>query len=75
MMKLYFIIIHFGVIGGTVGPLPYSKAECDMRAAEIQAEINSFIGKVVNGHLMKPGDVRVFCEFHASRPINGEPRP
>lgn len=37
--KLYLIIVHFGLVGGTVGPLPYDMAECRSRAAEMADKI------------------------------------
>lgn len=34
MVPLYFVITMFGLTAGTVGPLPYDKDECEVRAQE-----------------------------------------
>jgi hypothetical protein len=54
MAKLYIVIRVAGLIGGTVGPLPYDQAECERRIAEFNAKAE--------------GHAAFTCEFHTERP-------
>lgn len=65
-MKLYMVIYFAGVIGGTVGPLPYGIEECQDRAAEIMAGANQ---DVVTPDGYTARDVKFECEFHEQRPV------
>lgn len=64
MIKLYLIIYMGGLIGGTVGPLPYDEAECKHRAADLAKAYN-----VARGLEGVSGDQFAFkCEWHEQRP-------
>lgn len=58
-MSLWIVIYIYAAIGGTVGPLPYDRAECARRIAELQHDADKDdAGK----------GVRFACEFHKARP-------
>jgi hypothetical protein len=54
---LWLVIYQTGLIGGTVGPLPYEIEQCKERAAEMQAKAD-----------FKSIPLRFSCEFHFERP-------
>lgn len=64
-MKLYIVIYLAGLVGGTVGPLPYGFDECQRRAAEKQAEADP---SVVTPQGYRASDVKLVCEWHSTRP-------
>lgn len=66
-MKLYIVIYIAGLIGGTVGPLPYGIAECESRATELNALPRP---NVVTPQGYTAADVLFACEWHATRPEN-----
>lgn len=66
-MKLYIVIYMAGLIGGTVGPLPYDEAECRRRIDALTAQIDPTI-TTPEGFSSK--NVRFACEWHAVRPNN-----
>lgn len=65
-MKLYLVIYMAGLIGGTVGPLPYGIEECHSRASEILAQLDQ---SVITPQGFTAKDVRLECEFHDTRPL------
>jgi hypothetical protein len=64
-MKLYIVIYLAGLIGGTIGPLPYDMEECQRRVAAEMAQVDPTI-TTPNGFSAK--DVRLACEWHEVRP-------
>lgn len=56
-MKLWFVIYNMGLIGGTVGPLPYDMKECIERAIPYQQAAKE------NGI-----SLTFKCEYHEKRP-------
>lgn len=75
-MKLWLILYTAHGIGGTWGPLPYDMAECQSRAAERMASVQTAIdtGKGEDGTVIQPAVIadiktwRLACEEHAERP-------
>jgi hypothetical protein len=65
-MKLFLILYVSNSIGGTWGPLPYDMAECQSRAIEKNAELQTH-------EEMKTWTV--VCEYRLVRPRLGEKRP
>lgn len=66
-MKLYIVVYIAGLIGGTVGPLPYGPDECARRVAEQHAALNRDL-TTPQGFTWR--DIRFECEWHAVRPDN-----
>jgi len=66
-MNLYIVIYIAGLIGGTVGPLPYGLKECQQRAVETLAEVDP---NVVTPQGYRGSDVKMVCEWHDVRPGN-----
>lgn len=66
-MNLFFVIYVAGVLGGTVGPLPYGMEECQRRAAEMWS---GFKPGVLTPEGLTRDDVVFKCEFHDQRPSN-----
>ncbi len=64
-MKLFIVIYIAGLIGGTIGPLPYDFKECKRRAAEKMAEFDQ---KVITPEGYRASDVKLICEWHVNRP-------
>jgi hypothetical protein len=71
MPNLYFVIVMLGMTTGTVGPLPYDKAECESRAAEYAAAWDEKWREGLNlkGQPLKRSDVQFRCEYHLVRPV------
>lgn len=71
-MLLYMIILIFGSIGGTVGPLPYDLAECEFRAGARQDQIvrayDSGTRVFISGRVVTPADVEHRCVLTSTRP-------
>lgn len=62
-MKLFMVIYVGGLVGGTIGPLPYDMDECERRMAEISEGKDDALRKY---------SVTFACEFHNERP-KGDP--
>ncbi|MET3924589.1 hypothetical protein [Devosia sp. 2618] len=74
-MKLWLLLVAFGDIGATWGPLPYDMAACHSRAAEMIAEIHA--GMAANPHVrldgavIMPADINAYCVEAEDRPELG----
>ena len=68
-MQLFMVIYITGLIGGTVGPLPYGFDECEARAAAATREAAQQVS-VVTPSGVTGRDVRLACEYHSVRPAN-----
>lgn len=79
MMKVWFVIVHQGLVGGTVGPVPYDMNECKVRVEEHMAALElSVITKTTHdGRPMSDKDVKALshisftCTEAMDRPKNG----
>lgn len=76
--KLYLIIVHFGLVGGTVGPLPYDMAECRSRAAEMAGKVAAAWANPETAAKLRADDPRSTpdtmhfeCRELSARPENG----
>ena len=65
-MRLYIVIYLAGLVGGTVGPLPYDEAECERR---VSAQMASLDRGVTTPSGYTADDVDLRCEWHTERPI------
>lgn len=74
-MKLYMIIYVAGLIGGTVGPLPYGMDECERRVGGMKDGADR---SVISPEGYTADDIHFVCEWHTVRPGNdpraGKPR-
>lgn len=62
--SLYVVIYVYGLIGGTIGPLPYDEQECFKRVAKLeQTAIEKSQDRTID-------HIKFRCEFHTSRPKN-----
>lgn len=64
-MNLFLVIYIAGLVGGTVGPLPYGVEECRGRAADLWSELKP---GVLTPEGFTRDDVAFKCEFHDQRP-------
>jgi hypothetical protein len=64
-MSIYLVVYIAGLVGGSIGPLPYDMAECQRRAETYNAEQGT-------DHVSPQGwsrdDVLFVCERHSKRP-------
>lgn len=71
-MNLWFVIYIGTAVGGSIGPLPYDMAECQLRALDNQQRLSAQIstGHDVNGNPIDPFArlMRFKCEQHVERP-------
>lgn len=76
-MKLFLIIYTSGQIGGSVGPLPYDMAECEIRRDELRVMNAAFISEGIDRSTGKAAPtknieiaktLRFECEFRQERP-------
>lgn len=71
-MNAYVVIYVAGMIGATVGPLPYGKDQCEFRVKEI-LETSGPNVVTVDGYSAK--DIKIACEYHKKRPkLNFKPK-
>ncbi len=79
MMKVWFVIVHQGLVGGTVGPVPYDMKECNVRVEEHMKalEISVITKTTRDGRPMSDKDVKALshisfsCTEAMARPKNG----
>jgi hypothetical protein len=75
MMDLWLLLVAFGNIGGTWGPLPYGMDECQSRAADMIAEIHSSMEAKphvrLDGAVITPADINAYCVEAEERPELG----
>ena len=64
-MKLFMVIYVSGLIGGTIGPLPYDETECERRAVRLM----NLCDPTKTAHGRTCADIRFKCERHNSRPV------
>jgi hypothetical protein len=74
-MKLFLIVMVWGHVGITIGPLPDSMPNCLSLAAErVVALDKSFSERAVfpqNGKLIWRSDVSIACGYFNERPAGG----
>lgn len=74
-MKLFLIIMVWGQVGITIGPMPDSMPDCLAAASERMVALDkSFSERSVypqNGRLVWRSDVSVACGYFAERPTGG----
>jgi len=74
-LKLFLIIMVWGQVGITIGPMPDSMPDCLAAASERVAALDkSFSERSVypqNGRLVWRSDVSVACGYFAERPAGG----
>lgn len=72
MMKIWFVLVIFGEVAATWGPLPYDMAECLNRIQEKEAELDDIFRNrnefQVDGRHLSRKDMMVRCELSMARP-------
>ncbi len=74
-MKLWMLIVIFGQVTGTVGPLPYDMDECwsridDMRL-NMAADQSEGRTAIIDGRMATPDDITLTCARIDNRPELG----
>lgn len=73
-MKLWLVILIFGEIAATVGPLPYDMQECVWRAADLAREADEIFAsgrmddQLVKGKHVTRSDLVHECRYAVIRP-------
>lgn len=73
MTKLWIVILIFGHVEGTVGPLPYGVNECRNRVAVMNAEADRHDGNapvMLHGRPVSRADVSIACVYADRRPTD-----
>lgn len=78
-MDLWLVLVVFGNVGGSWGPLPYDMAECQSRSADMIADIRAGMAEhpdvLLKGRTPTPADISAHCIEADDRPVLGSAFP
>jgi hypothetical protein len=78
-MKLWLLLVAFGQVGGTWGPLPYDMDQCQRHASDMIAEIHEGMAAkpdvLLAGKAVTPADINTYCIEADERPELGSRFP